>query len=298
MPITARAVRTIRTTFFIFPNDSERSRPPRLGEEIRDKVGDLLDTVYNIGSTVLIGIGFIGPVNNQPFAHNELARNEAPVPAVGAVVAIVAHREIVIGWDNDLPVFGELFVPIWILIRAVKNAPGMRLRREEITKRIGVRTRRALMNLVGLIQRHVVDEYLLVDDLQMIARESDGTLDVMLGKVLRILEHDHVAVLDGLEWKNRIHHGTACPEDKLVDQQMVADQEIVFHRRRRDLERLHNECGAEERENDSDDQRFEILAGRRFLESRFTHKVSTFESRPRACRAAACSAAFFVRPSP
>src|SRR5919108_3565650 len=121
MPMTARPVRTIRTTFFILPNDSERSRPPGLGEEIRHKVGDLLDAIHNIGSTVFIGIGFIRPVNNEPLADDEFARNEAPVPAVGAVVTIVAHREVVIGWYDDLPVFYELFVPVGILVPTVVN---------------------------------------------------------------------------------------------------------------------------------------------------------------------------------
>src|SRR5438128_606096 len=99
--ITAAQVRTMSTTFFILPDDSKCPRPPRLGEEIRDQIGDLLDSIYNVGSTVFIGIRFIGPINDESFAHDQLARNKPPIAAIGAVVAVVAHREVMVGRHDD-----------------------------------------------------------------------------------------------------------------------------------------------------------------------------------------------------
>src|SRR5262252_4805523 len=83
-------------------------------------------------------------------------------------------------------------------------------------------------------------------------------------------------------------------EHEFVYQQVVADEEIVLHRGRRNLECLNNERRTEKRKNYSDDERFEVLACRRFLECNFSHNYT----RSRACRAAACSAAFFVKPTP
>jgi hypothetical protein len=54
----------------MLPNDLERSGPARLLEEVGDEICDLLDAIYNIGSTVFIGICFIGPVNDQTFSYD------------------------------------------------------------------------------------------------------------------------------------------------------------------------------------------------------------------------------------
>src|SRR5580765_1406489 len=47
---------------------------------------------------------------------------------------------------------------------------------------------------------------------------------------------------------------------------MIADEQVVLHRTRRDLERLHDERADEQRKNDRDGDRLEVLANRRFLE--------------------------------
>src|SRR5438093_4055394 len=161
------------------PNDLKAPRPPSFREEICYEVGDLLEPIHNIGSTVFIGIRFIGPVNDEPFTDDELARNEAPVPAVGAVVAIITHGEVMVRRYDDLAVLRVLFVPIRILIATTEDPARVRLGREEISERIRVRTGRAFMNFVWFTERHVIDEQLLVDDLQMVSRKSDGALDIM-----------------------------------------------------------------------------------------------------------------------
>ena len=60
----------------------------------------------------------------------------------------------------------------------------------------------------------------------------------------------------------------ARPEHELVDQQMIADEQVVLHRAGRNLERLHDERADEQRQDDGDDDRFEVFADGRFLKAR------------------------------
>src|SRR5436309_1385381 len=195
---------TVGTTFLMaiwpvtpsLPNDPKAPRPPRFREEIGDEVGDLLEAIHNVGSTVFIRIRFIGPVNDEPFTDDELAGNEAPIPAVGAVVAIVPHGEVMVRGYDDLAVFRVLFIPIGILIATAEDSARVRLGREEITERIRVRTRRAFMNLIWFTERHVIDEQLLVHDFQPVSRKSDCALDIMFRQILGILKDYHIAPFD------------------------------------------------------------------------------------------------------
>src|SRR5262249_5436287 len=84
-------------------------------------------------------------------------------------------------------------------------------------------------------------------------------------------EDDNVAALDVLERQDRIEDRSARAIDELVDKQMVADKQVVLHGRRRYLERLNDECCAEERKNDGDEDRFKILSRRGFFENGFSH---------------------------
>src|SRR5947208_16155138 len=138
------------------PNDLKAPRPPSFREEICYEVGDLLDPIHNIGSTVFIGIRFIGPVNDEPFTDDELARDEAPIPAVGAVVAIIPHGEVMVRRYDDLAVFRVVFIPIRILIATAGDSSRVRLRRGEITQPIRARTRRACMNLRWFTETPVI----------------------------------------------------------------------------------------------------------------------------------------------
>src|SRR6516162_1139455 len=97
---------------------------------------------------------------------------------------------------------------------------------------------------------------------------------------------------------------------------MIANQKIVFHGWRWNLESLDDECGTEESKDHGDDQGFEVLTRCRFFEHRFSHIIyccalsrlhslrswigSSWRAQTRssACCAAACSAAFLVKPTP
>ena len=98
---------------------------------------------------------------------------------------------------------------------------------------------------------------------------------------------------------------------------MIADQKRRLHGLRRNLERLHDERGAEQRQNHRDQKRFDVLAHRGGMRSRVLrrggfarfhglcgfrrHFAPQFSSAPnciRAAIAADCSASFFVLPHP
>src|SRR5207247_2847489 len=73
-------------------------------------------------------------------------------------------------------------------------------------------------------------------------------------------------------------------EDELVDQEMIANQQVVLHRSRRDLERLHDPRAHEERKDHRDDDRLEVLADDGFLEGLRHYSCPTF----RIARNASC----------
>ena len=69
-----------------------------------------------------------------------------------------------------------------------------------------------------------------------------------------------------------LERGRGRREDELVDQQVIADQQVRLHRAGRDLERLEDERAHEQREDHGDDDRLEVLAQRGLLEGRFRHR--------------------------
>ena len=68
-------------------------------------------------------------------------------------------------------------------------------------------------------------------------------------------------------------------EDELVDQQVIADQQVVLHRPGRDLERLHHPGPHEQREDHRDDDRLEVFADGGFLESGHCRASGVSDSR-------------------
>src|SRR4029079_14881246 len=63
-----------------------------------------------------------------------------------------------------------------------------------------------------------------------------------------------------------LERGSGRAEDELVHQQMIADEQVLFHRPGRDLERLHDERANEQRQDHRDDDRLEVFADGGLLE--------------------------------
>jgi hypothetical protein len=100
---------------------------------------------------------------------------------------------------------------------------------------------------VGLVDRRAVHVDLLLAQLDLVARQTDHALHEVAFRIFRKLEHHDVTALD----RREAH---------LVDDEMVAHQEIGLHRPGRNLERLKHPRAHEQREDDRDDQRLEIFA--------------------------------------
>ncbi len=106
-----------------------------------------------------------------------------------------------------------------------------------------------IVNDIGLRQRSPVDEYLLVDQLQTISRQADDALHEMLVIGIGVLENNDVAAFQLPVRQHFFVPGPGSAENKLVHQQVVADQQRAFHRCRRNLKGLYDETCAEERQN-------------------------------------------------
>ena len=79
----------------------EHAAPAGAGREVSDRVEDGEDALAEGRVGVVVAGGVDGPVDEERAAHDGLAVDEAPVAAVGAVVAIIAHGEIFSGRDNE-----------------------------------------------------------------------------------------------------------------------------------------------------------------------------------------------------
>src|SRR5713101_10117875 len=91
-----------------------------------------------------------------------------------------------------------------------------------------------------------IDEYVSVDDLEMVSRQTDDPLHEMLVVGIRVLENNNVAALQLSIGQNFFVPSARSAEDELIYQQVVADQQSAFHRGRRDLESLNDKARPEQ----------------------------------------------------
>src|SRR6267143_4436969 len=200
------------------------------------------------------------PVNQKGAPHDGTAVYESPVAAVLAVVAIVAHGEIFSGWNYDLVtlnVFMDFRPPLGNDIGRNHLAPDWR---EGIVEWIDGRQR--IMHGVRLIQEFGIDIDVPVDDLHVVARQSNDTLDEMLVVCERILENDNVAALQLPVRKDLFIPGAGAAENKFVYQQVIADQQGAFHRGRGNFEGLHDEAGSKQGQDDRHQERLQVFGNR------------------------------------
>src|SRR5467141_3298461 len=195
------------------------------------KMGDGIengeDTLAKGGFGVIIAVGVDGPVNEEGAAHDGFAVDKAPVAAVGAVVAIIAHGEI-FSWRHDqfvaLYVFADFVGPLDLNGRDEKLIAG---RGESVIQ--GIVARRGIVDDVGFIQGFAVDEDLLVDNLQTIPGKADDALHEVRMILVRIFEDDDIAALEVAVWKKLFIPVAAAAKDEFVDEEMIAYEEGLFH---------------------------------------------------------------------
>ncbi len=83
----------------------------------------------------------------------------------------------------------------------------------------------------------------------MIAGQADDAFHEMRMIQIRIFEDNDVAALKIAVGQKLFVPMAAAAENEFVDQEMIADKQRAFHGRRRNLESLDDETGAEEGEN-------------------------------------------------
>ena len=121
--------------------------------------------------------------------HSDLAET-----AVGRVVAIVAHHEVVVGRHGvDLRVVGKTVIDQIerIIAHAVRQCflPALDRRVARAFFRFDEVGARSRLTGAPLMLTHAVD------DLDLVARQTDHALDVIGRRVLRQPKHDHIAAL-------------------------------------------------------------------------------------------------------
>ena len=195
------------------------------------KVGDGIengeDTLAEGGFGVIIAIGVDGPVNEEGAAHDGFAVDKAPVTAVGAVVAIIAHGEIFSGRDDEfvtLDVFADFVSPLDLHGRDEKLVAGRRKRVVE-----GIVAGGRVMDDVGFVEQFAIDENLLVNNFQTIAGEANDAFHEMRMILIRKFEDDDVAALQVAVWKKLFVPVAAAAKDEFVDEEMIAYEEGLFH---------------------------------------------------------------------
>src|SRR5688500_11203681 len=243
---SASLTRWIRCVVVFAVDNEKRPLPPGSVEEMNHYSEELLHALDRRTSRWR-GLARKRPVHHESPPLDHRARHRSPVARIARAVAVVAHGEIRVRRHR---------------VRAELISGAIRLRQRRLI-RVHLRI---LMENIGLIQRLPVNRDHLVADLDLVARHADDTLDEISIGLERVTEDDDVAPPDLTDRHHpRQRAETIGAVNELVDDDVVADLEVVFHRPRRDLECLENEDTGEVDEDDCDQQRLVILARRRFL---------------------------------
>ena len=211
-------------------------------------------------STRVVTIDLVRPVNHHCFALDVAARQKAPVAAVLRVVAVVPHDEVLVTRN------GHRTVALADVDR--RHFRSLGAGRQEMD--------------VRFVERLTVDVDLLGSQLDGIAGQADDSLDEVTLRLVRILEDDNVTALDVTNRHDRAIEAGRRPEYELVDEQVVADEQVVLHRSGGDLERLHHPRADEEREDHRNDDGFEVLTDRRLTIGGCHHSWPTFSTARKA----------------
>ena len=225
--------------------------PARAAGQVSDRFLDTVDGAGNAAVAVVPGGGVHRPVNQHGTPDDGVAVHEAPVAAVPAAVAIISHHKVVFGWDDQ-----------FVALDVIHNLPGPLgaqpvLHETAVGRRIicdhGILGRR-VMNHVRLRDAGTVYVHSVAHDADVVSGQTDDALHVVRMIVEGKFEDDDVAVADRPVGQQMLVPGAAAFEDKFVHEKVIADQKRRLHRFGRNLERLDDERGAEQGEQNGDEQ--------------------------------------------
>ncbi len=174
-------------------------------------------------AAALVGfVGLEGEVDDEGFADDGFAGNEAPIAAVFAVVAIVAEDEVVAGGDDELVVFDEgahADPPVGVYLGVGGLEAG-----EVVAEVVG---RAGAVDGVGLGEGTTADVDTAFAETEVVSGEADDALDEVEGGVDGVVEDDDVAAVYGGSGEEGACAVGGC--GLLVDEEEVAYQEGGFH---------------------------------------------------------------------
>ena len=224
------------------------------------------DPVAQAGLVDLIGGSLEGPVDEHGPADDILTRDKSPEPTVERLGAIVAHREDSARRDNQIAIVdmtGQIHGPQRGVVVAGGLLDAGQVRGEIVAVRgIGIFGVAIVSGHrgVGLVLGDSVQVHDAVLKVDAVAREPDAALhQVEVGGFgVRLQKDDDIAAARlAVADEGRPLRGGR--ERDAVDQHVVADQQRLLHRRRRDLEVLENKGHDEEADRQDGADRGERL---------------------------------------
>src|SRR5215468_7513360 len=215
--------------------------PTGLVKEMKRNMREEADALAEVSTPILVRRGVERPVNEHWPPNDILFRDETPIPAVEADVAIVPHTEIAVLRDNHVLSFNMSAHEQLPLGRDVVGLRG-RYGREVVAIRIV--SDGSFMHDIGLVELFAISIHRAVDEVDPVARNSDDSLHDIKPRLGGRKENDDVSPLDVAIRQDR-HPGCFWSELFAIDEDVVADEECVLHGTRRDLECLEDECDDE-----------------------------------------------------
>src|SRR5476649_558519 len=217
----------------------------------------------------------------ESLADDVFVRHETPVTAVRAIVAVIAHHEVITCWYYARK---TVFVIVaGFLVGEILDFAQVQGWRRIIVEDAVAHARQVFFQLLVVnrafvvevvVERRVfhwlaIDRQALVFISDLITRHADYALDVILGHVFRILEDHDIAAL------RIVHFNDALIDDRqtdtvgeLVHQDQIAYQQGRHHRRRWNLEGLVQERAQAKDQRDDRKKAARILDPGRLAQQR------------------------------
>ena len=178
--------------------------------------------------------------------------HEAPEAAVPALIAVIAHGKIFPRRHYNFIAPHELLHVVGPFGLQARGNHLARQRRKVVVQRVIVSGR--IVHDIRLIQQLAIHINGLVHDFHPVARQADHALHKVLMFLVREFKDDDVTALEWAVGQNFFVPSAGAAKNKLVDQQMVADQQGAFHGSGGHFEGLRNKSRAKQGQNHGNEE--------------------------------------------
>ena len=204
------------------------------------------------------GVPVPRPPDDGGAAHEIGLWHKSPETGIAGIVAVVAHHEIVARRHLPVTVADGKFLAqhrVPHVEQALLVEPG----------HVGLAAGHEIGALAQLPERHLVavdvETVVLVED--VIARQPDDPLDVVLAAILGVVEHHHVAAPGRMREELQIGERDADAIGIAQHEDVVPHLQRRHHAGGRNLERRHHETANHHRDQRDDQHRLQPFAPRR-----------------------------------